>query len=155
MNRKNYPTEIKYSWEKIIDDTRQLAKTIKRIELDTIVTIAEGGWVPSRILKNFIEAEYYSIGCDSYDKNGNKLATFKVYQTIEPSVIKNKNVLIFDEVCESGRTLKKISKLILEMQPKSIYTAVLHHKTTASLKPDFFAKSFKNKWILYPWDNLV
>lgn len=151
--KKNNSKEIYYSWEDIMKDTEVLAGKIKKnFKPDGVVVIALGGWIPARIMKNFIPSEYYSFGCKSYDDGNNQVKTFKIYQTIPSRNIVGKNILIFDEVCDSGRTLRVVNDIIQKMKPIKICTAVLHQKAQAKFQPDFFARKIKDIWIHYPWD---
>lgn len=53
------------------------------------------------------------------------------------------NTLVIDDMCDTGETLS----LVLEG-----YTAVLHYKPTAKLKPTFYAEEVGDNWIVYPWE---
>ena len=55
------------------------------------------------------------------------------------------NVLVVDDICDSGKTLKTIQ----------FPTAVLHYKPhTSIIEPTFYACKFESDdWIVYPWEN--
>ena len=57
----------------------------------------------------------------------------------------NKQILIVDDICDSGKTLQKWD---------NYKTAVLHYKPhTSCLKPTFWSKTHKtDEWIIYPWE---
>ena len=64
----------------------------------------------------------------------------------------DKNVLIVDEVADSGGTFIKAVEYIKSLKPKKLYTGVLHLKEQSSFKPDFVGEFAGNNWIVYPWD---
>lgn len=58
------------------------------------------------------------------------------------------NVLIVDDICDSGETLKQFKS------QGNIYTATIHHKQSAVVEPDFYhSLAYENQWIVYPWEN--
>jgi len=58
------------------------------------------------------------------------------------------NILIVDDICDSGLTLKRFKF------EENVYTATLHYKTTAEYEPHFWWKLAHTKeWIVYPWEN--
>jgi hypoxanthine phosphoribosyltransferase len=59
--------------------------------------------------------------------------------------VPTKNTLIIDDICDSGETLKPYS---------SNYTATIHYKQSAKVKPNFYVDLAKeNVWIQYPWES--
>ena len=58
------------------------------------------------------------------------------------------NILIVDDICDSGKTLKRFKF------ENNIYTATLHYKTTSKYEPHFYWRlASLNEWIVYPWEN--
>ena len=57
------------------------------------------------------------------------------------------NILIVDDICDSGKTLKRFK------YESNVYTATLHYKTTAEYEPHFWWKlAALDEWIVYPWE---
>jgi len=57
------------------------------------------------------------------------------------------NILIIDDICDSGQTLKRFKF------EENVYTVTLHYKTTAEYEPHFWWKiAPENEWIVYPWE---
>jgi len=65
--------------------------------------------------------------------------------TSHPELLNPREVLIVDDICDSGKTLQRYEKYP---------TAVLHHKPqTASYTPDIYAVLHNSDaWIMYPWE---
>ena len=55
------------------------------------------------------------------------------------------NTLVVDDICDSGETLKKVP---------GVYTATLHYKKSAIVKPTLYAKLIETEdnWVIYPWE---
>jgi len=66
-------------------------------------------------------------------------------------IIKSGNILIVDDICDSGETFKEF---FLEY-PHSIF-ACLHFKPhTSCFKPEFSSNKFlSDAWIVYPWERV-
>ena len=56
------------------------------------------------------------------------------------------NTLVVDDICDSGKTIK---------EAPGVYTATLHYKKSAIVKPDVYASLLVNErqWLVYPWEN--
>ena len=56
------------------------------------------------------------------------------------------NTLVVDDICDSGVTLK---------DAPGVYTATLHYKSSAIVKPSVYASLLlnENQWLVYPWEN--
>ena len=56
------------------------------------------------------------------------------------------NTLVVDDICDSGVTLK---------DSPGVYTATLHYKSSAIVKPSVYASLLlnENQWVVYPWEN--
>jgi len=59
------------------------------------------------------------------------------------------NILIVDDICDSGKTLKKFKF------EENVYTATLHWKQSSEYQPNYFWEiAYENEWIVYPWENI-
>ena len=79
-------------------------------KIDYVVGISRGGLIPAALLATKIIKPLIAAYINKQD----------VVFFDRTSWIRNKNVLIIDDICRSGKTLYKISKLIEESKPKSI-----------------------------------
>ena len=142
------------SWSQFQRLCRDLAFEIKKssFEPDMIVAIGRGGLIPARILSDFLDI--------------NDLTSFKIehYLSTEKSKdaivryplsadINNKNILLVDDVSDSGDTYIAALKHLAEIgRAKEVKTVALHYKTVSYYKPDFYIKTIvKWRWLIYPW----
>jgi uncharacterized protein len=142
------------TWINIHEAVKKLASKINLdYKPEIVVAISEGGWIPTRLLKTQIKSpRYYSIGCKNYDEEDNQLDEATITQGLEGLNLKNKSVLIVDEVADTGITMKKVHEYISQFEPKEIKTAVLHKKPKSVFNPDYISEDVGNTWIVYPWD---
>jgi len=143
------------SWDKIYEMIVDLALRIRTsgFKPDLIVGVSRGGWAPGRILSDLLENPHTAnIKIEFYvgiEKTGRKPV---VTQPITEDISK-KNVLVVDDVADTGESLKLALDHVLEKGPGKIMTATVYYKPHSTFKPDFFADTTSN-WIIFPWERL-
>jgi hypoxanthine phosphoribosyltransferase len=119
---------------------------------DVIVAIARGGYVPARILCDFLDVKTLaSIRIEHYLPGASKN---KIARLTDPLAIgiKGKSVLLVDDVNDTGDTLELAVKHLKKFSPKKVKAAVLIQKKTSDFLPDYFAQTIiKWRWLIYPW----
>ena len=150
-----------YAYDDIHDLAKKLAYDIisEKCNINMVVAIATGGWFPARILRTYLPNKdkmpipLYSIGLVNYDSADNLLNDPKIVQKLPDAVdLTDKNVLLVDEVCDSGGTFIKAKEYLLSLKPKKLFTSVLHLKDSSIFTPDFIGKQAGDAWVVYPWD---
>ncbi len=119
---------------------------------EIIIAIARGGYVPARLLCDHLDImDLTSIKIEHYLS----LASKQEQATIRYPLctdIKNRRVLLVDDVNDSGDTLDVAIKHLLSFQPAEIRIAVMHHKIVSHFPVDYYAgKIIKWRWLIYPW----
>jgi hypoxanthine phosphoribosyltransferase len=79
---------------------------------------------------------------------------FEYGQMPTPEEVRGYNLLIVEEVCDTGKTLQHAVELLELAGAGLIRTAVLHYKpekTQTGFVPDWYA-DVTNKWVIYPWE---
>jgi len=134
-----------YSFEEFINDLEKITTLLKKENFEAILAISRGGLTFAHFLAERLNIrKVYSIGIISYDKD-KKLDTLKIYSMPE---IKEKNILIVDDISDSGDTFLEVLK---HFKGK---TASIFYKPTSKYKPDFFMKK-TSKWITFFWENQI
>lgn len=153
MSINEYVKKEIYSWDMLLHDMEILAtKVTKEFKPDVIVCISTGGWIPGRIMKNHIPAIYYSIGCLAYKEDGNFSGNIRLVQKFGDDVhLEGKNILILDEVCETGNTISRVEEYLRNFKPLDTKTAVIHQKSHSDTKANYYVHWVEDKWIIYPW----
>ena len=119
---------------------------------DVIVAIARGGFVPARFLCDFLDVKAMSsIGIRHYLAAASKEPQA---QRLDPVMadVKDKRVLITDDVNDSGETLQVAVDYMATFSPSEVQTAVLHEKSNSSFQVQFKSKIITEwRWVIYPW----
>jgi len=118
---------------------------------DIIVAVSRGGFDPARILSDelnirslaSLQVIYYAGVNERNDKPQVKYPL--------NADISGLNVLVVDDVADSGSSLKVVKDYIDNLGPREVRIATLHHKPWSTFEPDFYAES-ADKWIIYPWE---
>lgn len=141
------------SWNDVYNLTLQLSERIVASGFvpDLIVGIARGGWIPARILSDVLYAHaMYNVRIEYYTDLGMHGREPKITQPLSIP-IEEKNVLLIDEVSDTGESLYQASEYIKSLGAKNLKTAVLHLKPTSRITPDFYMQKVTS-WTVYPWE---
>jgi len=118
---------------------------------ECIVAIARGGLTfAHHLAEKFDIREVFTINAISYNKQKklNKIDIFNI-----PNLEKFKEILIVDDISDSGDTFLEVLKILKEKYPdKNFKTISIFYKPTSKYKPDFFIKE-TNKWIKFFWES--
>lgn len=141
------------SWQDIEELSYKIAEQIieKNTKIDIIIAILRGGWIPARILADLLGIENIGVLGIKFYKS---IETRKEQPIITYPLIldiSNKNVLLVDDVADTGKSLSLAIEMTRLYGPKNIYTATLYVKPTTILVPDFYAET-TSAWIIFPWE---
>jgi hypoxanthine phosphoribosyltransferase len=150
---KRFRCEI-LTWSGVARDSKKLSDIIKGSGFapDIIVAIGRGGLVPARILSDYlhikdltsIKVEHWGIAATPDEK-----AVIKFPLSAD---IKGKRVLLVDDITDTGDTLRVSVGYLNGFGPGEVRTAVLVHKTTSEVVPDYYLRKVtKWRWIIFPW----
>ena len=150
--------KLNLTWQDIEKDCKTIAQQLKRKKIDLIVAITKGGLPPAVILANKYLKKPHILTLQleeiiKEEKAGYKAKQVNIISPLNTYPIKNKRVLIVDDVADTGSTLKKAIELVKNQNPKQIATATLHYKPRTHTKPDIFSRTISNStWITYSWE---
>ena len=140
-------------WDEYYNDILSLAQKILKSNFrpDILITIARGGWVIGRILSDLLSIdEVASIGLRLYKDIGKVGEKPIMKQSLNVSV-NDLNVLLVDDVSDTGTTLNVAEKYVLSMGARVVKTATLYLKPWSKHKPDFFIK-ITSRWVVFPYE---
>lgn len=139
---------IYYSYDDFRNDLKVLAKKIDK-EFDVILAIARGGLSMAHMLGEYYNIrKVYAINTIGYEDT-QKLQSVTVFNV--PNLKDAKNVLIVDDIVDSGDTLIEALKILGETYPQTnFYTASLFYKKSAKIAPNWYVKEAKT-WIDFFW----
>lgn len=141
-------------WNLFYKLARQVAKKINGsgYKPDLIVGLARGGWVLARVLCDLIgvkdlvslKVEHWGITATPDGKAKLKYP-FKVD-------LKGKNVLVVDDITDTGESMRVAVEYIKSLNPSDIRTAALRHITSSKFMPDYFGEEISWRWVVFPWN---
>jgi hypoxanthine phosphoribosyltransferase len=150
------PETLVLSWEELNGHVESLAQQINDLpeaqRPDAILAISRGGLVPGAMLAYRLGIRDLLIAvAEHYDAAGRRPAP-TIARMPSEELLKERSVLIVDEVWESGRTLALVAERA-RSTGAHVRTAVVHYKPGKSEvpgAPDFFA-AIADGWITYPY----
>jgi len=139
------------SWTLYHDLARKLASTIlSHAEgVNQIIAISRGGLTLGHILSDFLRIPVATFTIQSYTD----IQTQGELVITEPlkTRINGKQVLLVDDVADSGKTLIRATAYLKRFKPASIRVVTMFYKPHSLYRPDYFAKH-TTKWILFPYE---
>jgi hypoxanthine phosphoribosyltransferase len=136
---------------KIQETAKQISEEYKDKDL-TIIMILKGAiCVTSDLIRELdIPFTLNCISASSYGQNGMKNGTL-IIKGLENIDLEDKDVLVIDDIFETGNTMLSICKEIEKQHPKSLKTLVLLHKTIEKqtlYKPDYILFNIPNRFVI-------
>ena len=152
------PTKL-VSWNDIVKWSRELAKKVKEsgYKPDVIVAVARGGFVPARLLCDFLGVENLLSLQSQHWTEAAKAAERAIIKFPYKVDLIGKKVLLVDDIVDTGESLALAKKYILEnWRPKELRIATLQWiKPVAKIKPDYYLIEVTEwVWFQYPWTRL-
>ena len=139
-----------YSYDEFQADTRKLLQTLPHKEFDTILGVARGGLTLSHMLSEALDIRnVQTISTQLYDET-KKREQITITDTC--FLDNSKNVLIVDDIADSGETLKALCDyLALTFPLLHFKTATLFYKQSSCFEPDYWVKK-TDTWIEFFWE---
>jgi hypothetical protein len=112
-----------------------------------VIGIAKAGVIPGAVVASILQRDFASIAITREVPGA-----APVVIAGPPRLVTGKRVLIVDETCESGNTLKLALAAVRELKPAAVKSAVSFR--CGAYEPDFYALETGN-FIILPWDREV
>ena len=132
---------------------RSQAEKIRRsgFKPEIIVGITRGGWVPARILSDFLEildlavvrVEFYLGVAETRDE--------PVMTQGVSAVVAGKKVLVVDDVADTGKSLRLVREHIRQQGAAEVRIATVYYKPFSIVTPDYYEKETR-RWVVFPWE---
>jgi hypoxanthine phosphoribosyltransferase len=153
MTTESFPVEL-VNWELATDLSHWLADVIKAsgYQPDYVVAIGRGGFVPSRIVcDSLLITNLTSIRIEHWGTAETRFDTARIRFPLSIDVA-GASLLVIDDVTDTGETLTTAIEYLSGKDPGEIRSGVLHHKSSSSFVPDYYAEKIMTwRWIIYPW----
>ena len=142
------------SWARFHLLARKLARVVRDsgYRPDILVAVERGGYMPARILSDFLDImDLASFKVEHY--RGIRKSARAVVRYPLSADLNGRRVLLVDDVSDSGDTFAvALAHLATRGSPAEVRSAVLHHKIVSPYVPDYYAQRVvKWRWLIYPW----
>jgi hypoxanthine phosphoribosyltransferase len=139
-------------WPLFGELSRALALRVSReYDPDVVVGIATAGVIPGAVVAAMLGREFHSIIISRHYRAEETRDTPAVFGAA-PQEVRGQRVLIVDETCDSGDTLRLAVGAIVNAGAAEVRTAVGFR--TGEYEPDFHALA-TGSTIVLPWDREV
>jgi hypoxanthine phosphoribosyltransferase len=149
---------ILVDWNYAYDLCKDVRDEIKEagFKPEVIVGVARGGWYLARVLCDFfLLKDLLSLKMEHWGVTATITGTAELKYGLDDAArakLKDKRVLIADDITDTGESIKLVVDYIKSMGAKEVKTATLQHKTSSSFIPDFYGELMKEwKWVVYIW----
>jgi hypoxanthine phosphoribosyltransferase len=149
-------TEVKFevpTWNQIYEMLLSQAEKIRKsgFKPDITIAISRGGWLPARVLSDLLETPSLADVSVEYYLGVAEAKNEPVLTQGVLVALKDKKVLIADDVADTGKTLKLVKEHIMQQGAKEARTATVYYKPWSVVKPDYYERETR-LWIVFPWE---
>jgi hypoxanthine phosphoribosyltransferase len=150
--RRNQPPNSKgvleVDWPFFGELCRALALRVARdYEPEIVLGIAKAGVIPGVVVASILQTEFSSMAVTRQEEGAQP-----VLVSGPPPSIRGRRVLIVDETCDTGSTMKLALSEVRALRPAEVRTAVSFK--TGEYSPDFHAFE-TDSFIILPWDREI
>jgi len=143
---------LEIDWTFFGELSRGLAlKVARAYDPELVVGIATAGVIPGAVIAAILSREFHSIIVSRRYKAARERESPTIFGGA-PKEVRGKRVLIVDETCDSGDTIRLAISAVLEAGAAEIRTAIAFQ--TGAYAPDFHAIATESTIVL-PWDREI
>jgi len=153
---QNYKCKI-VKWSDIEKWTKGLVKKMisSGFRPEIVVGLTRGGWVPARLICDHLGIKnLYAVKTEHWGITATRTGNAVLAQPLCVD-IKGKDVLIVDDITDTGQSLKLAIEHIKGLEPKTLKSATLLHIDHSMIVPDFYYVHVPKEdwtWFVFPWN---
>lgn len=146
---------INYEWSDFDHDTKKIYNQLISDNWipDYIAGVKRGGLIPAIRLSHYFNKPMIMMSCQLRDNSNHEVKLLEAEQ-----LPKDKNILIVDDICDSGETFQKIFQVFVDNKFQHVRCCSLFHNKSQIFVPHYKARSLDRKqdtrWILFPWEKV-
>jgi hypoxanthine phosphoribosyltransferase len=150
--RRSVPTGprgvLEVDWPFFGEICRALALRVARdYQPEIVLGIAKAGVIPGVVVASILQSEFSSMTVTRREDG-----SAPVLVSGPPPTIRGRRILLVDETCDTGSTMKLALSEVRALQPAEVRTAVSFK--TGEYNPDYHAFETEN-FIVLPWDREI
>ncbi len=143
------------SFQEVHEKVRLVAEKVKASGYDptTIVGLARGGWVPARLMCDFLGiTDLVSLKVEHWLETGKTKDEATIRYPLITSM-RGKRLLVVDDITDTGKSLLTSLEHLKELEPDDMKVGVMQYITQSTIKPDYYAEEVAEWfWFIYPWN---
>lgn len=122
------------------------------LKYDTIIGLVRGGLVPATMISHQIDTKrLYTLQLSSYDSGNRKMSMMEM-QPLDVVHIVDKQIIVVDDICDSGDTLTYFKDNYAHYTSKVFYYTIVR-RDTSKFKTDYSSMVLKSDdWVKFPWE---
>lgn len=138
----NQTTKFPITWEQVHRDALRLAEKLKQVQqFDAILTVCRGGLVPAALVARALDIHVIDTLCFITKDNQEEL--------IKHSALPDKNLLIIDDIVNTGHTAKAVRTLF----PNAHYASIYVKDDYKELVDTWITDVKQDTWFIFPWEH--
>src|SRR5213076_297187 len=123
---------LEVDWPFFGEMCRALAlKIVREYDPDVVIGIARAGGIPGAVVASILQRDFASMAITRTESGGRPVVIAG-----PPRIVAGRRVLIVDETCDTGATMKLGLNAVRELKPAAVKTAVSFR--TGAYRPDFY-----------------
>lgn len=139
---------LEVDWPFFGELCRALALRVARdYQPEIVLGVAKAGVIPGVVVASIMQCDFASMVVTRSDPTSQP-----VLVTGPPASIRGRRVLVVDETCDTGSTMRLALSEVRALKPAEVKSAVSFK--TGDYAPDFFAFETEN-FIILPWDREI
>lgn len=141
---------VYYSYTEFLADCRTLTARMTGYRPEAIVAVSRGGVTLGHLLSEYFDLRtLYTLNAIHYEDT-QKLDTVKIFNV--PDLHSAQEVLVVDEIVDSGESMRAIMRLLEARYPAVRFkTAALFQKGDAVFQADYWVRE-AGDWIDFFWE---
>ncbi len=141
------------TWDDIHVMSLKIARRIieDNYKPDAIVGVLRGGFIVARIVADVLDVEDLGAVEVKFYKGIAEHAERPIITQPLTLDVRDKKVLIVDDVVDSGRTLEVVTEQVRLRGASIVKSAALFTKPKSIIHPDFYITMTTN-WVIFPWE---
>lgn len=135
--------KLYYPYNEYNDDIKKIVDTY---EFDSIIALYRGSLPIAVHLSNLTGAPMSIIKYQSYDEKSDTKPTW-----MHQGMVVSKNILVIDDIYDTGNTMKLTQKFIKEYAPiwNVTYLTIFGKDNVDNVE---FLRYNSGKWVVFPWE---
>ncbi len=128
------------TWEQVHRDALRLAQKLQDKNFDALLAVCKGGLVPASLIARALDIHYIDTAC--FDGENSE-------QAIKLPELSGKNLLIVDDIINTGKT----AAYLKQIYPSAHYASLYVKEEVMHLADSYITAVNQDTWFIFPWEH--